>query len=91
MSVIEMASAAREYRELQAEIKQLEEQAEALKANMVREMDSRKVDELAAGEYKIRYTVYESNRLDTTKFKTECPSIYGQYCKSMTATRFQVA
>jgi len=91
MSTIEMGTTARAYREIQAEIKQLEEQAEALKQSMIREMDSRKVDELDAGGYKIRYTIYESSRLDSAKLKAEHSDLYATYSKSMVSTRFQIA
>ena len=69
MSIIDITNTARTYREIQAEIKALEEQADTLKQQMIREMDSRQVDKLAAGEFEIRYTLTESNRLDTTRFK----------------------
>jgi predicted phage-related endonuclease len=71
MSANEMNMTAREYREIQADIERLKEQSEALKQRMIAETDARQVDELAAGEYKIRYTVYESSRLDTAKLKAE--------------------
>ena len=67
---------AREYREIQAQIKALEAEAEALKQKMINEMDTLQAEELVAGEYTIRYTVYESTRLDSKKFKTEQPELY---------------
>lgn len=91
MSVHEMESKARAYRELQAEIKALEEQADAIKQQMIHEMDARNIEKLEAGEYTIRWSLYESNRLDSTKLKTEQPDIYAAYTKVTTATRFQVA
>ena len=54
MSTIELSTKAKEYRELQAMIKELEAEAEALKQQMIGEMDARNIDELAAGEYTIR-------------------------------------
>jgi len=91
MSNIEMESKARDYRELQAEIKALEEQAEALKQQMIREMDARQADIMTAGAYTIRYNVVGSNRLDGTKLKDEQPDIYSQYTKLTTSLRFQIA
>ena len=91
MTIIEMTVTARTYREIQAEIKALQEQADALKQRMVDEMDARQVERLTAGEYTLCYTTYESSRLDSAKLKTEHADLYAQYCKLTTATRFQVA
>ena len=91
MSLIELTSTARTYRELQAEIKELESQADALKQQMIRHMDSLQADELRAGEFTIRYKLIESFRLDTTALKNELPDVVAQYTRSTTSTRFQVA
>ncbi len=65
MSTNELTSTAREYREIQAMIKELEAEADALKQNMIAEMDARKIDALEAGEFTIRWSLYESSRLDS--------------------------
>ena len=91
MSIIELTGTAREYRQLQAEIKELEAQAETLKQTMIKEMDTRQVDKLQAGEFSIRYTLVESSRLDSGKLKTENPDIYEAFLKSSVSARFQVA
>jgi len=79
---------ARAYRNLQAQIKALEEGAANLKQEMINELDARKIDELTAGEYTIRYGLYE---IDTTRLKSENANLYNQYAKSMVSTRFSVA
>lgn len=91
MSTIELTSTARTYREIQAEIKALEEQADALKQTMIREMDARQADSLTAGEYTIRYSLYESSRLDSAKLKADHGDLYATYSKRTTSTRFSVA
>ena len=91
MSTNEMATTAREYRELQAQIKTLEEMADALKQQMIREMDTQGVEELATGEYTIRWSLYASSRLDSAKLRKELPDIANQYSKGTVSTRFQVA
>ena len=91
MSNHEMETTAKTYREILAEIKELEAQADALKQQMIREMDTRQVEELAAGEYTIRWSLYESTRLDTAKLKADAADIYAAYSKRTTATRFAVA
>jgi len=91
MSVNELTTTAREYRELQAQIKALEEMADALKQQMIKEMDARQVEELNTGEYTIHWSIYESKRLDTAKLKSELPDIAARFTKATTSTRFQVA
>jgi predicted phage-related endonuclease len=91
MSVIELSSTAREFRQLQAQIKALEEEADTLKAVMVKEMDTRQVDSLDAEEFVIKYNIIESSRFDSTKLKTEEPDIYTRYLKRTTSLRFMVA
>ena len=86
-----METIAKEYRALQAQIKALETEADMLKQMMIKEMDSLQADELSVGEYTIRYTVYESTRLDSKKLKDEQPELYASYTKQTTACRFQVA
>lgn len=89
MSAIELTTAARTYREIQAEIKALQEQADALKATITAEMDAQKAETLQAGEYTIRYSIYESKRVDTAKLKAA--GLYEQYSATGTALRFQIA
>ncbi len=91
MSVIEMSTTAREYREVQAMIKELEAEADALKQKMIAAMDASKADEMTAGEYTIRYSLYESARLDSTRLKKEQPDVYAAYTKKSVSTRFHVA
>lgn len=88
MSTVEMATTAREYREIQAFIRELEEQADALKQQMIRELDARQADSLQAGEYTVRYSLYESSRLDSAKLKTDHADLYIAYSRKTTSTRF---
>ncbi len=91
MSAIELTSKARDYREIQAMIKELEAEADALKQQMITEMDTRNLTECAAGEFTIRWGLYESSRLDSKALKADHAELYGQYTKKTVSTRFQVA
>ena len=91
MSTNELTTTAREYREIQAQIKTLEEMADALKQQMIKEMDTRQIEELNAGEYTIRWSIYQSSRIDTTALRQEMPEIANHYNKKTTSTRFSVA
>jgi len=83
-------NAARAYREIQVKINSLEAEAESLKAVITAEMEARNTDIINAGMFVVRYTHYESNRVDTTALKAELPNIAARYTKTVEARRFQV-
>ena len=85
-----LENTARTYRELQASIKKLETEVDAVKQQLIQEMDVRQVDILTAGQYTIRYKLYETSRLDTTALKSARPDVYAEFCKAVMSTRFQV-
>ena len=91
MNITDITTTAREYRDLQMQIKELEAQADTLKQIMIKEMDARQADQLTAGPFSIRYTLVESNRFDSAKFKADNADIYAAYTKRTTSTRFLVA
>jgi len=91
MSTNEMESTARTYRQIQADIKTLEEQADALRQQMIGEMDARQTEELATGAFTIRWKLYESGRLDTAKLRADHGGLCDAYTVRTVATRFSVA
>lgn len=88
MSINDMENKARNYREILVEIKALQEQADAIKAELIAEMDARQADAVAAGAFTIRYTAYESSRVNTARLKAD--GLYEQYSSKQTALRFSV-
>ena len=88
MSINDMESKARTYREILAEVKALQEQADALKAELIAEMDARQAEAVAAGAFTIRYTAYESSRVNAVQLKAD--GLYEQYSSKQTALRFSV-
>lgn len=91
MSSVELLSKVREFKELQIFIKQLEEEAEALKSLITAEMDARETDKLTVDVFTIKYTAYQSNRVDTTALKKELPEIAERFTKTTEARRFTIA
>ena len=85
-----MAAQAREYRRLCAAAREMEEQAETIRAIMIAEMDAMRLDTLRAGEYTVRYAPYQQSRLDAAALQSELPDIAARYTKDITALRFQV-
>ena len=67
--------------ELEAEITTLED---AIKAAMGDE------ELLTAGAYKVTWTTFTSNRLDTTALKKALPEVAARFMKTTTSRRFSV-
>lgn len=76
---------------IEAQQKELENQAEALKAEIKADMESKELDELETKNFVIRWKEVISNRLDGKALKAALPEIYSQYCKASTSRRFTVA
>lgn len=64
---------------------------EALKDSIKKEMDSRGVEEIQAGQYIARFTTVLSSRFDSTAFKREHGDMYRMYTKQTTSRRFSIA
>lgn len=77
-------------KELEAQQKALEEQAEKIKAEIKAEMESRQAEELQAGTYIIRWKAIVSSKFDTKAFSAEHSKLYQQYLKAAESRRFTV-
>ena len=91
MSSTEITKAAKDYREIQAMIKELQDEADAIKATITAEMDAKGVDTMRADIFTIKNTAYQTSRLDTTALKQELPDVAARYTKTTESRRFQVA
>ena len=91
MSTIEITNKIVELRELENMMEELKAEIETLKDAIKREMDSRGVEELEAGQYIARFTTIVSNRLDTTALKRENNALYQRYIKQTTSRRFTIS
>ena len=91
MTTIDITKAAKDYRELQTMIKELEAEADALKMAMTAHMDAQGVDTMTADVFTIKYTAYTSSRIDTTALKNELPEVAARFTKTNEAKRFSVA
>ena len=91
MSEVELTLAVAQYRKLKAAADKaaaaLESTAQMLKA----EMESRGVETLIGGDFKITYKTIVSNRVDTTALKRELPDIAARYSKATTSKRFTLS
>jgi len=78
-------------KEIERQQKALEEQAEAIKAEIKKEMEAQGVEELHTGSFIIRWKTIISNRFDSKTFQAEHKKMYEQYAKQTESRRFTVA
>jgi len=90
MSINELATKAKEYHEIQAMIRGLEGEAEAIKTAIVAEMEAKEINSLRANGLTIRNTVYRNSRIDAEALKKDLPEVANRYTKVTEARCFQV-
>ena len=71
MSTNEINAKAREYREITHFIKQLQDEADALKAAITAAMEAAGTDTVETDLYTVRWSTYTASRLDTAALKAE--------------------
>lgn len=91
MSEQRLKEAIKNYKELQRLAEDLESEIEAVKDTIKAELTRQGVEELTAGEYKVRWTAVKSSRLDTGALRKAAPELCEKFTKSVEAKRFCVA
>ena len=76
---------------IEAQMKELETQAEAIRAELKADLEAKGEDEHNTGSFVIRWKEIISNRLDGKALKAALPDVYGQFCKASTSRRFTIA
>jgi len=77
--------------EIEAQQKELETAAEAIRAELKADMEEKGVDELQTKNFILRWKEIISNRLDSKALKAALPDVYGQFCKASASRRFTIA
>lgn len=77
--------------ELEAQQKELEAAADAIRAELKADMEEKGLDELKTQNFILRWKEIISNRLDSKALKAALPDVYGQFCKASTSRRFTIA
>ena len=72
-------------------MKELETQAEAIRAELKADLERKGEDEHNTGSFIIRWREIISSRLDSKALKAALPDVYGQFCKTGTSRRFTIA
>lgn len=77
--------------ELEAQQKELEAAADAIRAELKADMEEKGLDELKTKNFILRWKEIISNRLDSKALKAALPDVYGQFCRASTSRRFTIA
>ena len=91
MSTIEIATKIENLKELESLIEEAKAEAENLRDEIKSEMLARNTEELAAGQYIVRWTSVLSQRFDSTAFKKVMPDVYKAYTKQVSSRRFTIS
>jgi len=91
MSANEITTKIESLRELEELIEEAKAEAEAIRDEIKTEMLNRNTEELAAGQYIVRWTAILSNRFDTTGFKKVYGDLYKAFTKQSASRRFTIS
>ena len=91
MSTQAIYEAVKAYKEYQRMMEELESEMEAVKDTIKAELSRQGVDELTAGEYKVRWTAVKSSRLDTSALRKASPELCEKFTRGVETKRFCVA
>lgn len=91
MTKNEMIKKIEELQELETFIEEIKAEAETIKDSIKAEMLDRDIEELAAGQYIVRWTSILSNRFDTTSFKKQFGDLYKSFTKHTSSRRFSIS
>ena len=78
-------------RELEAQQKELEAQADAIRAELKADLEEKGVEELKTRNFVLRWKEIISSRLDGKALKAALPDVYGQFCRASSSRRFTIA
>ena len=76
---------------IEAQQKELEAQAEAIRAELKADLEAKGVEELRTPNFILRWKEIISSRLDGKALKAALPDVYGQFCRPSASRRFTIA
>ena len=76
---------------IEAQMKELEDQSEAIRAELKADLESKGEDVHNTGSFIIRWKEIISRRLDSKALKTALPDVFATYSRESTSRRFTIA
>jgi len=77
-------------KEIQLFIKELEQEAEAHRQAIIDEMTAQQTDTIQVDVFTVKYTPYQSSRVDTTELKKHYPELADRFTKITETRRFAI-
>lgn len=90
MTLQEIESKIKEYKELQRMAEELSAEMDKIKDELKAEFEKEHTDTIIAGAYKISYKAVTSKRVDTTALKKDMPDVAEKFTKATTTKRFTI-
>lgn len=81
----------RKLQAIEAQQKELEAAAEAIRAELKADLEEKGVEELNTRNFVLRWKEIISSRLDGKALKAALPDVYGQFCRTSASRRFTIA
>ena len=81
----------RKLQELEAQQKEIEAAADAIRAELKADLEEKGVEELATKNFIVRWKEIVSTRLDGKALKAALPDVFAAYSKTTSTRRFTVA
>ena len=76
---------------IEAFIEELKAEADGIRDSIKEQMTADNTEEMAVGQYIVRFTSVLSQRFDSTAFKKVMPEVYKAYIKQVSSKRFSIA
>lgn len=80
----------KKYKDLEAQRTAIEKEMEALKADLLADMQENGLEEQRAGNWVIRWTRVFTNRLDSKALKAELPELAARFSRQTESRRFSI-
>ncbi len=80
----------KKYKDLEAQRTAIEKEMEALKADLLADMQEKGLEEQKAGNWVIRWTKVLTNRLDSKALKAELPELAARFTRQTESRRFSI-
>ena len=77
--------------DIEAQMKELEAQAEAIRAELKADLESKGEDKHNTGSFVIRWKEIISRRLDSKALKAALPDVFAAYSRESSSRRFTIA
>lgn len=80
----------KKYKDLESRKAAIEEQMEALKSDLMADMQEKGLEEQQAGNWVVRWTRVFTNRLDAKALKAELPELAARFTRQTESHRFSI-